>query len=65
MEIMEKERGAVIDAGKTEIKPAVIQFESLVLAFPCSHSAEKFLKQLKILMDENQANPMLYRYKFL
>ena len=65
MEILEKERGPIIDAGKTEIKPAVVQFESLVLAFPCSHYAEKFLKQLKILMDENQANPTLYRYKIL
>jgi len=65
MQTVEEEYGAVINAGKSGIKPAVVQFERFTLAFPCSHYAEKFLKQLKILMDENQANPTLYRYKIL
>ena len=65
MQTFQKEYRPVIEVDKPDSRPAVVQFEQISLAFPCKHYAEKFLKQLKILMDENQANPTLYRYKLV
>ena len=65
MQTFEKEYRPVVNVSKPDTRPAVVQFERLTLSFPCSHCAEKFLKQLKILLDENQANPTIYRHKLL